>query len=260
MAEPHFTSPWEAAQLSAVTWLLESGIASTATRDANYEVKLVNIADTSSSTALHIAASVGQIEIAGFLLSMSSKLDAQDNDRRTSLHCTVMNSQDIMIALLRARGSDIDAPDQKVPGQSKQGCLLKAAAESLRIETKGAGLLQPSTPLHYACFQGYYYSAILLVKLEAWVNAALEDSMALLMLAVESQTVQLAALLLANGAKVNAATAKACLTPLHCACGAGSLEMTQILVGRGANTKALTISDRPETPASYGVKAALQLM
>lgn len=79
-----------------------------------------------------------------------------------------------------------------------------------------------------------------------------------LMLAVESQNVQLATLLLTNGAKVNAATAKACLTPLHLSCRTGNLEMTQLLVDRRADTQALTASVPPETPASFGAKVGIR--
>ncbi|MCJ1393407.1 Ankyrin-2 [Xylographa bjoerkii] len=344
----------EAAQLSAVTWLLESGIALTTARNENHELKLINVADTSGSTALHIAASMGQIEIAEYLLFMDAKLDATDNSGRTPLHCAVTNSKDTMVSTLIARGSDINALDETkttplmwatmvssvkcvshlsengaditrrdskgesvfhhaarlgnlavidmlytrledlevrntigetplhlacardhsavvvallqagvqvnpwtMPVQSKPGFLLKAVAKSLLTESKGVGLLQSSTPLHYTCFLGHYYSAVLLVKHGAWVNAALEDSMTPLMLAVESQNVRLATLLLDNGANVNAATAKACLTPLHLSCRTGNLEMTQLLVGRKANTKALTIGVPPDTPASYGAKIGI---
>ena len=131
-----------------------------------------------------------------------------------------------------------------VPGQHKSRSLFKAVAKSLLIEYKGDHS-QPSTPLHYACSLGHYYSAILLVKHGAWVNAALEDSMTPLIIAVQSQKVHLVTLLLDNGAKVNAATAKACLTPLHFSCRTGNLEMTQLLVSRGANTKALTVNVPP---------------
>ncbi|MCJ1400228.1 hypothetical protein MMC11_003432 [Xylographa trunciseda] len=345
----------EAAQLSAVTWLLESGTASTAMRTKNHDTNLVDITDTSGSTALHIAASMGQIEIAEFLLSMGAKIDAIDNGGRTPLHCAVMHSQDIMVAALIARGSDINALDEnrttplmwatmvnsvkslfhlsekgaditrrdmkgesvihhaarsgniavidmlhtqledlevknmigETPlhlacardqsavvaallqagvqvnrwtssGRSKSGFLSKAVVMSLLRGTKKVGLLQSSTPLHYTCFLGHYYSAVLLVKHGAWVNAALEDSMTPLMLAVESQNVQLVTFLLDNGAKVNAATARGCLTPLHFACRAGNLEMTQLLVDRGANTMALTASVPPETPASYGAKVGIK--
>ena len=102
----------EAAPLSAVTWLLEYRIELTATGNGCHEVKFIDITDTSGSTALHIAASMGQSDIANILLVMGAKLDPTDNSGRMPLHCAVMNSQDIMAASLIARGSAIKLPEE----------------------------------------------------------------------------------------------------------------------------------------------------
>ncbi|KAL8723779.1 MAG: hypothetical protein Q9181_007209 [Wetmoreana brouardii] len=98
-------------------------------------------------------------------------------------------------------------------------------------------------PLHYACTAGYYEMTELLLENGAWVNAAPDDDnhgKSPLMMAVESGSTNLVCLLLARGAKVNAAVPATLETSLHMACKQGDLETAQELVRYGAKTAART--------------------
>ncbi|KAL8695616.1 MAG: hypothetical protein Q9224_003294, partial [Gallowayella concinna] len=98
-------------------------------------------------------------------------------------------------------------------------------------------------PLHYACTRGYFEMTELLLENGAWVNAAPDDDdhgMSPLMMAVESGSTNLVCLLLARGAKVNAAVPATLMTALHIACKQGDLETTQELIRYGAKTTSRT--------------------
>ncbi|KAL9578394.1 MAG: hypothetical protein Q9212_005744 [Teloschistes hypoglaucus] len=98
-------------------------------------------------------------------------------------------------------------------------------------------------PLHYSCTRGYFEMTELLLENGAWVNAAPDDDnhgKSPLMMAVESGSTNLVCLLLARGAKVNAAVQATLMTALHMAAHRGDLETTQELVRYGAKTAART--------------------
>ncbi|KAL8717749.1 MAG: hypothetical protein Q9225_005035 [Loekoesia sp. 1 TL-2023] len=97
--------------------------------------------------------------------------------------------------------------------------------------------------LHYACTRGYYEMTELLLENGAWVNAAPDDDehgKSPLMMAVESGDTNLVCLLLARGAKVNAAVPATLMTALHLACKQGDLETAQELIRYGAKTASRT--------------------
>lgn len=98
-------------------------------------------------------------------------------------------------------------------------------------------------PLHYSCTRGYFEMTELLLENGAWVNAAPDDDnhgKSPLMMAVESGSTNLVCLLLARGAKVNAAVQATLMTALHMAAHRGDLETSQELVRYGAKTAART--------------------
>ncbi|KAL8951800.1 MAG: hypothetical protein Q9222_002249 [Ikaeria aurantiellina] len=119
-----------------------------------------------------------------------------------------------------------------LPLESDSGYSAKALALPYNI-----------IPLHYACTRGYYEMTELLLENGAWVNAAPDDDdhgKSPLMMAVESRNTNLVCLLLARGAKVNAAVPATLVTALHLASKQGDLETTQELVRYGAKTAART--------------------
>ena len=98
-------------------------------------------------------------------------------------------------------------------------------------------------PLHYACTQGYYEMSELLLEHGAWVNAAPDDDdhgKSPLMMAVESGNTNLVCLLLARGAKANAAVPATLETALHMGVKRGDFDTVRELIRYGAKTAALT--------------------
>ncbi|KAL8870119.1 MAG: hypothetical protein Q9174_003763 [Haloplaca sp. 1 TL-2023] len=98
-------------------------------------------------------------------------------------------------------------------------------------------------PLHYACTQGYYEMSELLLEHGAWVNAAPDDDnhgKSPLMMAVESGSTNLVCLLLARGAKSNAAVPATLETALHMGVKRGDFDTVQELIRYGAKAAART--------------------
>ncbi|KAL8715445.1 MAG: hypothetical protein Q9220_000779 [cf. Caloplaca sp. 1 TL-2023] len=121
--------------------------------------------------------------------------------------------------------------------------LLLPLESDSEYSAKALALPYNIIPLHYACTRGYYEMTELLLENGAWVNAAPDDDdhgKSPLMMAVESGNTNLVCLLLARGAKVNAAVPATLVTALHIASKQGDLETTQELVRYGAKTAART--------------------
>ena len=95
-----------------------------------------------------------------------------------------------------------------------------------------------TTPLHHACFAGYYEMTSLLIDAGAFVNAPIIDGRSPLMLAVLSGNVNVVTLLLARGAKAGAKTPNSCITAAHLAAEQANLEMLQHLYANGASMAA----------------------
>ncbi|KAL8954412.1 MAG: hypothetical protein Q9183_007136 [Haloplaca sp. 2 TL-2023] len=96
-------------------------------------------------------------------------------------------------------------------------------------------------PLHYTCTQGHYEMSELLLEHGAWVNAAPDDDNHgkwPLMMAVESGNTNLVCLLLARGAKANAAIPATLDTALHMGVKRGDFDTVQELIRYGAKTAA----------------------
>ncbi|MCJ1477108.1 Ankyrin-2 [Lambiella insularis] len=208
--------------------------------------------DLNSETVIHHASRIGNLAAINMLYKELEELEAKNKLGETPLHIACSADHSLVVRAILKAG--IQANPWTEPPLLKSS-TLKAVTKPFRKTTKESKILYSSTPLHYSCFSGHYESTELLLKNGAWVNAALDDGMSPLMLAVESGNVRLAQLLLEHGAKINAKTTKHCLTALHLACYNGHLEMTKLLVNFGGDTRALSIASiPPETPALYGIR------
>lgn len=72
----------------------------------------VNQSDTRGQTALHLAASRGQIELLELLLRNKASVRALDEQKRTPLHWAAQHSSPDMAVLLLERSAAIDPLDQ----------------------------------------------------------------------------------------------------------------------------------------------------
>ena len=100
-----------------------------------------------------------------------------------------------------------------------------------------------STPLHYACIDGYLGVAQKLIAAGADVNAKGHSDWTPLHCACEGGHLEIAQMLITAGAGVNAKTC-AGWTPIHWACRDGNLEVAQMLIAAGADVNAKTADGR----------------
>ncbi|KAL9607879.1 MAG: hypothetical protein Q9167_007251 [Letrouitia subvulpina] len=187
--------------------------------------------DNNGYLPIHQAAREGHIEAIECLLNEKLQLDVQTKFGETLLHLAVLSNHQKLAEYLLKHNVNVNA---WAPPHSYQNPKL----------------LPPSTPiipLHYSCTKGYFEMTMTLLDQGAWVNAAPDNGMSPLMMAVETGNTNLVCLLLARGAKVNAAVPGSCMTAIHISCRRGDLETTQVLVQHGAKRNVRT-SDQ-HTPA-----------
>ena len=199
------------------------------------------IFDCNGYLPLHYAVDSGEVEAINTLYTEKKDLQTRTRSGETPLHMACLKNRFSVVRALIELGVDVnhwtDSPS------------TRSSSRSLFPKSRRGNL--PSTPLHYACLAGHYDSAAILLKNGAWANAPQDDGKTPLMMAAESENVQLVALLLEYDAKVNAVTAGNCLTALHLSCRKGDLETTKLLVKHGANISARTGGTYGLTPIEY---------
>ncbi|KAL8637665.1 MAG: hypothetical protein Q9228_005087 [Teloschistes exilis] len=235
--------------------------------------------DVQGMSALHWAAKNNHYDVARLLLTAgnSSSQSKQwvhehyDKNGDLPIHAAARNGHRDVVSLLKG-----DRKTTELPTRHGESLMHLAALEGhldlaraflsdnadvnawakphsyhLRISSENDKGYSPKSlplpyniiPLHYSCTRGYFEMTELLLENGAWVNAAPDDDnhgKSPLMMAVESGSTNLVCLLLARGAKVNAAVQATLMTALHMAAHRGDLETSQELVRYGAKTAART--------------------
>jgi len=195
----------------------------------------VNGRERNGSTALHWAVWAGHTDASRLLLERGARADAQDDGGTTPLHLAAFKGDKEAIELLLAYGADINAKDK-------------------------GGI----TPLHNAVMQGHRDATLLLLNRGADVNATDKRGCTALYLATEAGKSELMQLLLDAGAEMDIFTASSLgkvdrvaelletepglarasgisgMTPLHYAAMNGDVQLTELLLGKGADTEART--------------------
>lgn len=194
--------------------------------------------------ALHAAARKGHVEVVKMLNGNRQISRICTKHGETLIHITALANHLPLAKELLHDGAEVNAwakphsyhlrlwPDAEAGGFVPTGYSSKALPLPYNI-----------IALHYACTRGYFEMTELLLENGAWVNAVPDDDehgKSPLMMAVESGSTNLVCLLLARGAKVNAAVPATLMTSLHIACKQGDLETTQELVRYGAKTASRT--------------------
>jgi ankyrin repeat protein len=173
-------------------------------------------------TPLHAAAGAGiKVEIAQLLLNAGADVNARADDDRTPLHFAARHNNKAVAEILIARGAD------------------------LKAMTKVDGF----TPLHYAALGDAGPTvALLLVKGAdpdgGWDGKAIQPRNTPLQLAARNGYVEVARLLLAKGASVNAQQFGTGGTALSSAVVNRDMAMVKLLLARGADPNADFAFDR----------------
>jgi len=178
---------------AAVDYLLESG--------ANVELR----ERSSLTTALHMAAAAGNLEVVVALIENDAQLDWIDKVRRTPLHLATKNGHLAIVDVLLNNGADANVMD--------------------KFE---------NPPLHIAVKAGHIAIAKRLIDADADINligGPLKE--APIHLAVQGGLTDFAEYLLGKGADVNRKD-KTGKTPLHRAAGLGNVELAKLLIANGA--------------------------
>lgn len=237
----------------------------------------VDVVDVNGMSPLHWAAKLGHIEALNLLIKGGAKSSHSKNGD-LPIHVAIRQGQLAAVQDLMFHGMDVEATTSKgdtlllVAAVSKQikiaEFLLQKSANASPFSRFGPTKMsadgtiatkQPSdrsqppltTPLHFACFAGWYEMAALLLDHQALVNVPNCDGKSPLILATEADDTNLVYLLIARGAKVNATTPSNMRTALHIASVKGNLETLQKLYQSGANVHARTTDMRiPEEYAN----------
>ncbi|KAL8726441.1 MAG: hypothetical protein Q9166_006719 [cf. Caloplaca sp. 2 TL-2023] len=194
---------------------------------------------------IHSAARNGYVESVSLLKGSRSSSDLQSIHTKhgeTLLHIAALANH-LSLAKELIRGN----VEVNVWAKPHSYHLRLWAHDETGYNPKALPLPYNIIPLHYACTRGYFEMTELLLENGAWVNAAPDDDntgKSPLMMAVESGSTNLVCLLLARGAKVNAAVPATLWTALHIACRRGDLETTRELIRYGAKTTARTKDSR----------------
>lgn len=82
-----------------------------ALKAATYDPATLNSLDSIGRAPLHIAASIGDYQLASALIDLGADLNVTDNDLRTPLHYAAETQQLDVVRLLVERGADTGAKD-----------------------------------------------------------------------------------------------------------------------------------------------------
>ena len=198
--------------------------------------------DRNGDLPIHVAGRQGNIAAIEALIGDRTDLGRTTKHGETLIHIACLTNGLTLAEYLVQNTVDVNT--WATPQNSSHSVL------ALSTETKRPSGL-PQTPLHYACTAGLYEMSVSLLDAGAWVNATPDDGKTPLMMATESGNTNLVCLLLARGAKVNAAMPGSCLTAMHLSARRGDLETTQVLFRGGANMLART--NDFHTPWEYSV-------
>lgn len=237
----------------------------------------VDVVDTNGMSPLHWAAKLGHIEALNLLIKGGAK-SSHEKSGDLPIHVAIRQGQLAAVHDLMFHGTDVEAKTSKgdtlllaatISNQIKIAEYLlqqsanaspfsrfgptKMSADGTIVTKQPSDRSQPplTTPLHFACFAGWYEMAALLLDHQALVNVPNCDGKSPLILATEADDTNLIYLLIARGAKVNATIPSNMRTALHIASVKGNLETLQKLYQSGANVHARTTDMRiPEEYAN----------
>jgi ankyrin repeat protein len=164
----------------------------------------IDARDQMGRTPLHVAAANGEVELVKFLLNQGARVDAQERANDTPLHAAAENGRSGAAAALLSAGADPNAR-----GRGWFTPLHKVAESRLLWERVGVDVREDD-----GFGRDYLETARVLLRNGANANLKAPKGKAALHMAAESGDEDLAELLVAHGADVNARRDTRA-TPLH---------------------------------------------
>ncbi|PGH15640.1 hypothetical protein AJ79_02233 [Helicocarpus griseus UAMH5409] len=173
------------------------------------EQTIVNRADDTGKTALHIASHIGNVGAAEALLEKGASVQLADSEGNTSLHIAASQGHLEIVQLLLSKKSDLAA-----------------------VSNAGA------TPLHLAASNGHFGVVEELLTNGADARAVDQASVTPLWCATNKGSVDIVELLLDNGAEVSKGNNEG-VTPVQLASSRGNIEVLQVLLDHGADVSTI---------------------
>lgn len=238
----------------------------------------VDVVDINGMSPLHWAAKLGYIGAIDLLLKAGAGTSFSGSGDRP-IHAAIRQGHLAVVEHFMFHGSDVETKTQKgdtlllVAVQANQvkiaEFLLKHSSNAnpfsrlmpVRVNSDGTIATRESsdrsqppltTPLHFACFAGWYEMSALLLDHQALVNVTNSDGKSPIILATEADDTNLVYLLIARGAKVNATIPGSMQNAAHIAALKGNLETLQKLYQSGANIHARASDMR--SPEEFALK------
>jgi len=196
------------------------------------------------------AATSGDVSKVRAMLQRDPSLASTRDENSVSVIMKAMyyGKKDVVAALLES-GVQLDVFEAAATGRTERLVGLIANDPSLLNAYSPDGF----TPLGFAVFFGQREAVTALLDAGAEVNAASRESMKVTPLAsaAAARQTEIARLLIAHGANVNARAAGGHI-PLHEAAANGNVELVNLLIEQGADINAKT--DDGKTPLDFAIE------
>ncbi len=213
----------------------------------------VNATDDEDYTPLHHVAEAGHSNFVKTLIDNGANVNAKNEFGDTPLDIAVDEGNDETADVLRKHGGkagkDVnEVPKRTIHDATEDGDLAEVQAmldAGVKVDVKDDGW----TPLMVAAFHGHKDIAELLIANGANVNAKDAAGRTPLYIAAMESHMETVELLVAKGADVNAKDSMAGLAPLHFAALVGHKEVAELLISKGGDVNAKDVNGL--TPLYY---------
>jgi len=202
----------------------------------------VNARDYQHETPLHIASGRGNTEIAQLLIDKGADVNAQDDKQATPLHVAAHNGNIEVAEILIKNDANVNARDyqHETPlhiavrkgNLNNVNQIIRGNPQAIQTRDQYG-----NTPLHIAAHHGKVAIAALLIKNGANVNARGIQNATPLHRAAGQGRAKVAEILIMNRAHVNAQNNQNA-TPLHLAAEQGMVSAARLLIDKGAQINA----------------------
>lgn len=186
---------------------------------------------------IHTGVRQGHVDVVEAFLRYGTDIEVKTSMGETMLHLATISKQLNLVEVLLQKSANANPFSRFIPSKV-------SITDGAIVTKESTDKTQPpcTTPLHFACFAGWYEMAATLLDHQALVNVSSNDGKSPLIYAAEADDTNLVYLLLARGAKVNATVPKTRMTAAHIASQKGNLETLQKLYQSGADIHARTIN------------------
>ena len=240
--EPDIFKACKKGKLTSVQWLIEK---------ENVDKNQIVV----DEALIHIAALNGHLDIVQYLIEKQNvEIDLKDYWERTALFCACERGYLQIIEYLISKGASIKVNDEDyiIHTASKGGHLpiVEYLIEKQKMDIDLKGSLG-NTPLHYSCEVGYLQVAEYLISKGANINAKNVLGNYIIHSASEGGLLPIVQYLIEKQKIDINIKGDEEITPLHCACKKGHLQVVEYLISKGADIEAT--NEDGWTPLHYAL-------